>query len=185
MLDGYHWYDRQDALTIGRGIQDLNFLWFEEPMEEISINAYKWLSDQLTIQVIGPETTAGRNLSRGDWALAGAVDILRAGPQNAGGITSAIKSLHTAESLGMTCEIHGNGAPSLALVGATYVSKWYERGLLHPHSDYDWLPPHLASQVDRLDADGYVNMPETPGLGIDVDREYVDSHTLEKFEVTL
>ncbi|GAA3936752.1 enolase C-terminal domain-like protein [Microbacterium soli] len=185
MLDGYHWYDRQDALAIGRGIQELGFLWFEEPMEEVSVNAYRWLSDQLEIPVIGPETTSGRNLARGDWALAGAVDILRAGPQNAGGITSAIKSLHLAESLGMTCEIHGNGAPSLALVGATHTSKWYERGLLHPHSDYDWLPPHLAGQVDPLDADGFVPLPEAPGLGVELDLEYIASHTVERFEVTL
>lgn len=185
MLDGYHWYDRQDALTIGRGIQELDFMWFEEPMEEISVPAYRWLSDQLDIPVIGPETTAGRNIVRGNWAMAGAVDILRAGPQNAGGITSAIKSLHLAESVGMTCEVHGNGAPSLALVGATFVSKWYERGLLHPHSDYDWLPPHLSSQVDPLDADGCVTLPETPGLGVDVDVDYVNAHTIERFEVSL
>jgi len=184
MLDGYHWYDRQAALTIGRGIQELDYLWFEEPMEEISIPAYKWLSDQLEIPVIGPETPTGRNIARGNWAMAEAVDILRAGPQNAGGITSAIKALHLAESVGMTCEVHGNGAPSLALVGATHVSKWYERGLLHPHTDYDWLPPHLNSQVDAMDANGFVAMPEDPGLGVDVNVDYVNEHTISRFEVS-
>lgn len=34
MLDGYHWYNRNDALYIGRELQKLNFTWFEEPMEE-------------------------------------------------------------------------------------------------------------------------------------------------------
>lgn len=184
MLDGYHWYSRPDALRIGRAIQELGFRWFEEPMEEVSIGSYRWLSDQLDIPVIGPETVAGRHVSRGDWVLAGAVDILRAGPQNAGGITSTIKALHLAESVGMTCEVHGNGAASLAAVGATNASQFYERGLLHPHSDYDLLPPHLAGQVDPLDPDGYVTMPERPGLGLQLDLEYIASHTTDSYVVT-
>lgn len=184
MLDGYHWYDRQQALAIGRGIQDLGFLWFEEPMEEVSITAYRWLSEQLDIPVIGPETIVGRNVSRGDWVLAGAVDILRVGSQNGGGITSAIKALHLAESTGMTCEVHGNGAASLALVGATFTSQWYERGLLHPHADYDWLPPHLESAIDPIDEEGLVPLPERPGLGVEIDMAHVEAHTLERFEVT-
>ncbi|GAA3606851.1 enolase C-terminal domain-like protein [Agrococcus terreus] len=183
MLDGYHWYDRQQALRIGRGIQELGFRWFEEPIEENSMAAYRWLSEQLDIPVIGPETVAGRNHARGDWVLAGAVDILRIGPQNGGGITSTIKALHLAESVGMTCEVHGNGAASLAVVGATFASQLYERGLLHPHADYDWLPPHLASVVDPLDDDGWVTLPERSGLGVELDLEHIAAHTIERTEV--
>ncbi|WP_261166691.1 enolase C-terminal domain-like protein [Microbacterium sp. Marseille-Q6965] len=184
MLDGYHWYNRQEALTIGRAIEELGFRWFEEPMEEVSITAYRWLSDQLDIPVIGPETASGRNLSRGDWAHFGAVDILRIGPQNGGGITSSMKALHMAESLGMTCEIHGNGAASLAVVAATYASQFYERGLLHPHSDYDWLPPHLSGQVDPLDDDGGVTLHERPGIGQQIDLDHIRRHTVRAYEVT-
>lgn len=183
MLDGYHWYNRQDALTIGRAIEKLEFRWFEEPMEETSISAYRWLSEQLDIPVIGPETVAGRNVSRGDWVMFGAVDILRAGSQNSGGIGSTIKALHLAESVGMTCEVHGNGAASLALVAATYTSQFYERGLLHPHSDYDWVPPHLGGQIDPLDDDGYVTLHESPGIGLEIDHAYITAHTSEEYEV--
>lgn len=183
MLDGYHWYSRQDALAIGRAIQELGYRWFEEPMEEVSITAYRWLSEQLDIPVIGPETTSGRNVSRGDWAKNDAVDILRVGPQNGGGITSSMKVLHLAESLGMTCEIHGNGAASLAVVAATFQSQFYERGLLHPHSDYDWLPPHLTGLADPLDDDGFITMHERPGIGNLMDLEYIKGRTLSSYSV--
>jgi L-alanine-DL-glutamate epimerase-like enolase superfamily enzyme len=43
MLDGYHWYSRTDALYIGRELEKLDFTWFEEPMEEESIDSYVWL----------------------------------------------------------------------------------------------------------------------------------------------
>ncbi len=42
-----------------------------------------------------------------------------------------------AESFGMDCEVHGNGAASLAVVGAIRNCRWYEHGLLHPFLDYD------------------------------------------------
>lgn len=184
MLDGFHWYSRSDALKIGRAIQDLDFRWFEEPMDEVSISSYRWLREQLEIPVIGPEIISGRNLSRGDWVRFEAVDILRAGPQNTGGLTATMKVLHLAESVGMSCEVHGNGAASLAVAAATFTSQFYERGLLHPHSDYDWLPPHLSGQVDPLDADGYVTLHERPGLGNLIDTDYIDAHTVSSYRVT-
>jgi L-alanine-DL-glutamate epimerase-like enolase superfamily enzyme len=63
-----------------------------------------------------------------------ACDILRARVNGCGGITPALKAVHLTESFGMDCEVHGNGSGSLAVLGATEASRWYERGLLHPVS---------------------------------------------------
>lgn len=56
-----------------------------------------------------------------------------------------------AESFGMDCEVHGNGAASLAVVGAIRNCRWYERGLLHPFLDYDEPAAYLNSIVDPMD----------------------------------
>ncbi|MBJ2341023.1 enolase, partial [Dickeya solani] len=118
MLDGYHWYSRSEALYIGRELQKLDFTWFEEPMEEQSMASYSWLNKNLDIDVIGPESLGGKYFSRADWVKEGACDILRAGVQGVGGISPCLKVAHLAEAFGMDCEIHGNGAPNLAVVGA-------------------------------------------------------------------
>ena len=52
----------------------------------------------------------------------------------------------------MDCEIHGGGAGNLAVLGAMHNGRWYERGLLHPHFDYDAVPPYLQARIDPLDA---------------------------------
>ena len=178
MLDGNHWYSRVEALELGRAIQDLGFTWFEECMEEASMQSYRWLSDQLDIPVIGPETAFGKHFVRAEWIVAGASDILRVGAANGGGITPAMKTVHLAESFNMDCEIHGTGAANLAILGAMFNGRWYERGLLHPHFDYDEVPPHLLSNIDPLDADGNVSMPTAPGLGDDYDFDYIRDHTV-------
>ncbi|WP_405014120.1 enolase C-terminal domain-like protein [Kitasatospora sp. NBC_01539] len=178
MLDANHWYSRTEALRLGRALQELGYHWFEEPMEEASIASYRWLADQLDIAVIGPETAWGKNFTRAEWVTSGACDILRTGTTDVGGITPAVRTLHLAEAFNMECEVHGNGSGNLSLLGATTNGRWYERGLLHPHTDFDAVPPHLHSIVDAMDEHGIVRFPDRPGLGDDFDLDHIKRHTI-------
>ncbi len=178
MLDANHWYSRTEALKLGRALQELDYYWYEEPMEEASISSYRWLADQLDIPVIGPETAWGKNFTRAEWVTSGACDILRTGTTDVGGITPAVRTLHLAEAFNMDCEVHGNGSGNLALLGASTNGRWYERGLLHPRFDFDELPPHLSSAVDAIDAEGVVHFPVRPGLGDDLDLDHIKTHTV-------
>lgn len=180
MLDGYHWYSRMDALTIGKALQTLNFAWFEEPMMEDSAESYAWLAANLDIPVLGPESIAGKFHSRASWVTQKSCDILRAGVAGVGGIGPCLKVAHLAESFGMDCEVHGNGAANLAVVGAISNCRWYERGLLHPFLDYEDVPAHLNSIVDPMDADGFVHLSDRPGLGEDINFAYIEANTLSR-----
>ncbi|MCW2488346.1 mandelate racemase family protein [Candidatus Symbiopectobacterium sp. NZEC127] len=180
MLDGYHWYSRSDALYIGRELQKLNFTWFEEPMEEQSMASYSWLTKSLDIDVIGPESLSGKYFSRADWVKEGACDILRAGVQGVGGLSPTMKVAALAEAFGMDCEIHGNGAPNLNVVGAIKNCRWYERGLLHPFLNYEEPAAYLNSIIDPMDDDGFVHLPQRPGLGEDINFDWIEEHTLSK-----
>jgi L-alanine-DL-glutamate epimerase-like enolase superfamily enzyme len=181
MLDANHWYGRAQALRLGRALEELRYYWYEEPMEEASISSYRWLADQLDILVIGPESAAGKAHTRAEWVLAGASDILRVGVGDVGGITPAMKIVHLAEAHNIDVEVHGSGSGNLAILGATESGRWYERGLLHPHYDYDRSPPHLRSPIDPIDGSGDVAMPERPGLGDDLDLDYIEDHLLRRY----
>lgn len=181
MLDGYHWYSRSEALTIGRALEKLNYAWFEEMMNEQSIASYAWLANQLDIPIVGPETISGKHHSRADWVQAGACDILRAGVPGVGGITPTMKVAALADAFGMDCEVHGNGAANLTVVAAIKNCTWYERGLLHPFLDYDVPPAYLHSLPDPMDAEGFVHLSQKPGLGEDIDFEYIAANTVETY----
>jgi L-alanine-DL-glutamate epimerase-like enolase superfamily enzyme len=181
MLDANHWYGRAQALWLGRALEQLGYYWYEEPMEEASISSYRWLADQLDILVIGPESAAGKAHTRAEWALAGASDILRVGVGDVAGITPAMRVIHLAEAHNLDVEVHGNGSGNLAILGATESGRWYERGLLHPHYDYDRLLPHLRAAVDPINEHGEVAMPDRPGLGDDLDFDYIEDHILWHF----
>ena len=180
MLDANHWYSRAEALQLGRALDRLGFHWYEEPMEEHSTRPTAGWRTSSTLPSSAPRA------SPGGWTR-GRVDRrgrLRHPPRrraDAGGIDPALKSLHLAEAFGMDCEMHGGGAGNLAVLGAVPNSSWYERGLLHPHHDFDEVPPHLLGAVDPVDCEGYVHLSTEPGLGVRLDLDHIRSQTVRSW----
>jgi L-alanine-DL-glutamate epimerase-like enolase superfamily enzyme len=176
MLDAYHGYSRSDALSLGRELQKLGFYWYEEPMNEASMSSYCWLAANLDIPVIGPESMDGKFHTRAEWIKAGACDISRTGVHDVGGIGPRLKIIHLAESFGMDCEVHGGGAGNLTLCAVQKNGRWYERGLLHPFLDYDAVPEYLNTRTDPMDQDGFVHLSQSPGLGDDLNFDYINAN---------
>ena len=176
MLDCHHDYSRTEALYIGRALEELGYLWFEEPMNEHSMSSYIWLTEQLDIPVVGPETAGGLFYNRAEWIVNHASDISRYDVA-LGGLTPLMKCIHLCEAHGVSLEVHGGGHGNLHALGAMSIpGEYYERGLLHPHYDYEAAQPWLASRVDDVDAEGFVSLPQAPGLGLDIDWDYVNTH---------
>jgi L-alanine-DL-glutamate epimerase-like enolase superfamily enzyme len=180
MLDPNHWYSRADALWLGRRLEELGYLWMEEPMEEASISSYQWLSTNLTaLNILGPESMQGKHWTRTEWAAKRACDMLRTGVWDVGGLGPSLKIAHIAEGFNMSCEVHGTGAGNLAVCAAIPNTTFYERGLLHPFIDYERPPAHLRRIDDEMDAEGYVHLRDEPGLGQDIDHAYIDNHLVD------
>ena len=180
MIDCFHHYDKHDALKLGKAIEKLNFEWFEEPMDEYNVDAYKWLSDNLEIPVLGPETADGKFYTRAHWLKHDVSDLNRCGSGDVGGITPAIKIVHMCECFNMPCEIHGGGPTALGILGAmTIPGKYLERGLLHPFMDYEKTAPWLNSMIDPMDEHGMVSVPKLPGLGVDANWDYINDNLLK------
>lgn len=177
MLDPNHWYSRTDSLWLARRLEELDFLWMEECMEEASQQSYRWLTGNLhKLNILGPESMAGKYWTRAEWATSGACDMIRAGVWDVGGISPALKCARIAEGFGMSCEVHGTGVGNMAVCGAIPNTTYYERGLLHPFVDYDEPPDYLNRIDDEMDDDGCVLLRNEAGLGQDVNHEHIDDN---------
>jgi L-alanine-DL-glutamate epimerase-like enolase superfamily enzyme len=174
MIDPFHYYSRAESLRLGKALEKLGFHWIEEPMDEHSTSSYVWLSDQLDIPVVGPETAEGKMHTRAEWIVRGASDISRGGVGDVGGITPLIKVVHLCEAFNVAMEVHGGGAGNLQVLCAMGIpGEMYERGLLHPFLDHDQPAPWLNQIVDPLDDEGYVHVSQLPGLGEDINFDYI------------
>ena len=177
MLDPNHWYSRADSLWLCQRLEELGYLWIEEMMEEASLSSYQWLTSRTPrLNILGPETMTGKHWTRAEWAAKGACDMLRTGVWDVGGIGPAMKTAKLAESFHMSCEVHGTGAGNMAVVAAIPNTTYYERGLLHPFIDYD-LPKDYQKRIDdEMDDEGYVHFRDTPGLGQDLNVDYIEAN---------
>jgi L-alanine-DL-glutamate epimerase-like enolase superfamily enzyme len=177
MIDPFHYYSRAESLRLGKALEGLGYHWIEEPMDEHSTSSYVWLADQLDIPVVGPETAEGKMHTRAEWIVRGASDISRGGVGDVGGITPLMKVVHLCEAFNVAMEVHGGGAGNLQVLCAMGIpGEMYERGLLHPFLDHDQPPPWLNEIVDPLDDEGYVHVSPRPGLGEDINFDYIQAN---------
>jgi L-alanine-DL-glutamate epimerase-like enolase superfamily enzyme len=179
MLDPFHYYSRLEALELAKGLEALHFLWMEEPMDEHSMSSFVWLCEQTSLPICGPETAEGKMYARAEWIKAGACDMVRGGVGDVGGITPLVKIAHLAEAFGMQMEVHGGGVGNLhVLCAMASPGLYYERGLLHPFVDYDAPPAWLKESVDPMDDQGYVHVSQKPGLGMQINFDYINANLL-------
>ena len=182
MLDPFHYYNREQSLYLGRELEKLNYYWMEEPMAEHSISSYVWLTGQLDLPMVGPETAEGKMYTRAEWIVRGASDISRGGVSDVGGITPMMKLIGLCESFGVRMEVHGGGPGNLHLLCAMSIpGEFYERGLLHPFIDYETPPPWLNTIPDPMDDEGFVHVSQEPGLGWDINFDYIRDNLRETY----
>ena len=167
----------EDAIRVGRELEKLNFYWYEHPMPEYRVGAYVKLCRELDIPVLSPEIAAGSLYTRADWILRGASDMSRIDVLR-GGITGVKKMVGVCEAFGVKCEIHMSGFANLQILGATSedVCEYYERGLEAPGVDYEASLPYLKEICDPLDSEGYVSVPQEPGMGYKIKWDYIEEN---------
>ncbi len=86
-----------------------------------------------------------------------------------------MKTVAVCEAYGIKCEIHMSGFGNLQVLGATSgdVCEYYERGLVAPGIDYEAPEPYLEEICDPLDNEGYVMVPQGPGMGYKIVWDYI------------
>ncbi len=171
----------EEAIWVGRELEKLNFYWFEQPLLEDRIEPYIKLCSELKIPVLAPEMSVGSFYTRAEWLMRHAADMIRM-ECSLGGITAVRKCMDVCEAYGVKCELHGGGFGNLQILGATSpkLSEWFERGLLGPGFDYETPRPPLKKICDPMDNDGNVLIPQTPGLGMEIDWDYIEENKIEK-----
>ncbi|MBT4496350.1 MAG: mandelate racemase, partial [Gemmatimonadetes bacterium] len=113
-----------------------------------------------------------------DMALAEATDYMRVNPTYDLGITGAMKVAHAAEGMGMDLEIHAPGPAQRHCMAAVRNANYYELGLVHPKASSTPSPVYTnySDALDAIDENGHVPVPDGPGLGVEIDWEFVEKH---------
>ena len=180
MIDPMGLYDRRGALKVGKVLDELNFYWYEEPIPEADVEGYVELCERLDLPIVGVDSLRLSLGNYADYIARGAFDIVQADAARQG-ITWARKVAALSEAFGRTFQAHAYGTPlhqaaNLHLIGAIANTDLFEMPV--PEGILD-TP---MRDTITLDDDGWVTIPQRPGLGFDIDWKQIDKLTLTVME---
>jgi L-alanine-DL-glutamate epimerase-like enolase superfamily enzyme len=181
MHDPVEQYTYTEALTVGRELDRLHYYWLEEPFRDVELGKLKRLANSVDTPILALEKIVGGVYSVAQYIQAGACDIVRNG-QHMGGITGMVRVARLAEAHGMNAEPVSEG-PCFGFVhlqvdGATSNAEFFETA--------DHALARLAQVARTVGVlnppqleDGFVAIPDGPGLGIELDRDRAEDATVE------
>jgi L-alanine-DL-glutamate epimerase-like enolase superfamily enzyme len=174
-------YSLREAIETGRVMEELDFVWLEEPMHEQKMNQYQELCAALTMPVMATERLFHDMDITAQWLIQGATDRLRA--RATFGVTQVLKLAHLAELYGTNVELNGQGG----LFGLVHAHV----GCCIDNTDYyeyfgrdNSLNRQMGEAWGLLNAplieDGHIAPPEdAPGWGAVWDEARVKQLTVE------
>ncbi len=176
MQDGVAGYTMAEAVRVGRALAELDYAWFEEPIRDRDLSQLAELSRALTVPVLAGETVTLDEL--GEFLRRAALPLIRGDVYLKAGITGLRKAMVAAELLGVNLEIHAANAPlldvaNLHVAGAARNCRYIETH--HPVFRFG-----LRGDPLTPDAAGMLIVPTAPGLGVDLDWDWLDRHTIQE-----
>ena len=168
-----------DAVKVGHACDDARFYWYEDPFRDGGISQFAHRKLRQLIRTPLLQTEHVRTLEPHiDFVLAEATDFVR-GDIAYDGITGVMKLAHAAEALGIDIEFHGPGPEKRQCMAAIRNTNYYELGLVHPKapaSNVHGLYLDYSDDLDAIDDGGHVPIPNGPGLGVEIDWDWLEAH---------
>ena len=190
MVDANHCYTTSDAFTVGRALEDLGAYWFEEPIAPEDLQGYRELRAGLNVNISGGEAEFNRWGWRSLLESRG-LDIAQPEVCALGGISEYLRVL-------ALC--HAHFTPVVNHVWGSAVAVATNMHLLasmpdlpggmnpwEPMLEFDTtdnkfrdelLETPLEIQAQVAQTNGYIALPEGPGLGITPDRDFLQYFAL-------
>ena len=186
MADGNAGYTFAGAVEMGRVLEHLGFLWWEEPIRQRDTYAgFERLAAILDIALAGGEVLPNRGEAV-EFLARRAVDIVQPEPVICGGIGETIwiaelADLHAIAAMPHTSNSGIGIAAALQVLAAQppttrSIGASPEPLLEFGVDDNPYRSGILATPLEFKD--GWVTIPSGPGLGVEIDEDYVRTHAV-------
>jgi len=170
-------YDATEAIRIGKIIEEYKYDFYEEPVPFDWYHETKEVTEALNIPVAGGEQEPSMRNFR--WLIGNrALDIVQPDMFYFGGMIRSMKVARMAEAFGMPCVPHISGSGLGYLYMMHFVSAVSNAGPFHEFKGFNKSIPLECSTSDLKSNDGVVTVPTGPGLGVEIDPEFIAKHKL-------
>jgi len=182
MVDANCAYDAADAIWLAREMEEMEIYWFEEPLPPEDLDGYVELKNSTSIRIAAGECEMTR-FGFKELIARRCVDILQPDVGICGGFTEFQKIVAMASAWNTQIVPHVWGT-NIAIAAALHCYAAI------PHIPGKINPPEPFFEFDRsanplrdgathekfVAVDSYIDIPKTPGLGVTVDKEFLEAH---------
>jgi D-galactarolactone cycloisomerase len=168
--NGYKW-----ALRTAEMLTAYDVYWFEEALHPDALHDYVKLREHARLPITGGEVLTRRQAFQ-PWLDAGAFDIVQPDVTKVGGISEERKIAWMAREKGVRFIPHGWNT-ALGLAADLHLSSAFPDTDLVEYLTGSPFIDEIVANPWRLDAEGMLEIPSTPGLGIELNREAVEKYT--------
>ncbi|HVM40475.1 MAG TPA: mandelate racemase/muconate lactonizing enzyme family protein [Acidimicrobiia bacterium] len=178
IFDDVRW-DWKRALQTARAYEEFGLAWLEEPLDQHDYEGYARLRAATTTPIAGGEMLSDLHGFR-DHLVHGGLDFVQPDTSFTGGIWTSRKIAAMAEAFDVGFAphtwTHGLGlAANLQVIASVPNGGWCE----YPYDAPGWVPEardFMLTEPIRVDADGWITMPDAPGLGVELDVDRIEAH---------
>ncbi|GBC75749.1 D-galactonate dehydratase family member RspA [archaeon HR06] len=171
-----HWrYNLNDALKLAKILEPYNILWLEDPIPYENVKTMKELKNSVRIPICTGENLFTRYGFR-EIIENMAVDIISPDYQKAGGILEGKRIAELAEIYYIPVAPHNLCTPIGTVANAHLCSSLPNFLILEFHSEeVSWWEKLIKETIIE---EGYLKIPDGPGLGIELNREELEKHLI-------
>ena len=166
-LHGPPWLTASDAIVLGRRLEPLNLLFMEDAVPPEHLDSYARIRDAVAIPLAAGERSA--NI----WGLRPLierelVDVVQPDTGRCGGITQMKKIAAMAEAHGIMLAPHSGSLGPIAEYAALHVMAAVPNALMLERVEIDWPGRNDVITPAPRQVDGFLAVPDAPGLGVDI-----------------
>jgi len=177
--DSNGFYSVNEAIRVGRLMEEYKFEFFEEPVPFDWYEETKQVADALTIPVAGGEQEYSLHGFR--WLIANdGLQIVQPDFYYFGGMIRARKVALMANALGKKCTPHMTGGGLGFLYMIHFVSALPNALPYHEFKGLKTDVVYECKTSPMLVEDGMIKVPTGPGSGVDIDPDFIKKHQLVK-----
>ena len=163
-------WDAKTAIQRARAFAEQNIYWLEEPLAPDDYEGYRKLTEATEVRIAAGEEESGCHTYR-RLMEEGNIDVVQVDLTRCGGFTEAMKIAAMAAQHGLPVANHGF-TTYINVAAALHWLNSIPNALIAEFvaQENTNLREFLTRQKIRA-RDGYLEMPQAPGLGIDLDEE--------------
>jgi galactonate dehydratase len=169
-----------NAIRIANAIEEYRPYWFEEPVSARNLDAMAEVRSKINLPIMTGEELYTKTEFREVFERR-AADILNPDVCNVGGILELKEIAAMAEAHLVAMSPHNYNSTMIGLAATVHAAATMPNFLITEYFvNFEGLGKEIA-RPPLLQQDGYVQIPKTPGLGIDLDEDALRAHGYEHF----